>query len=467
MAAAVVAAGAWGAKAPAQAAEAAKPPAQQLVALDAVVGIVGDTPITRYEVMDQLFATEQALAAAGSRIPSRSVAKAYLDTIVNKMIDDQVLLAKAKDFKIDVPDLAIATHADEVVKQTRAQFPTEQMFRDSLQASGLGTPDDYRKFLIDRLRSDTTIGLVYETMRDSNMITPVNVSEAQVAAEFKKFLDSPNPPRRPATMQFRQLIIAPRASAAAKVAAKAKAESLLARIKAGASFDSVAKRESMDPSTRDGGGDLGFVPRGKLLPEFDRVLFGAFALLPGEIAPVTETALGFNIIQALKGSNPTEVHARYILIRPTIDSADIERIHKLADSLVTRIKAGVPFDTLAGRFNDYAGGEDAGLMQAAAFDSLPESYRLALAGAKVGDVVDFPIATAIPGVSKYAVAQVVMVEPGGLMTLDDARERLRAQLSQAAAVRRVLDQMRKQIYIKVDMGRVYSILDELPLPPGR
>ena len=53
----------------------------------------------------------------------------------------------------------------------------------------------------------------------------------------------------------------------------------------------MAKRESMDPGTKALGGDLGWNRRGSgLVPEFEAMMF---ALRPGEVSPVIETAFGY------------------------------------------------------------------------------------------------------------------------------------------------------------------------------
>jgi preprotein translocase subunit SecD len=55
--------------------------------------------------------------------------------------------------------------------------------------------------------------------------------------------------------------------------AKKKAQDLLDQIKKGADFAQLAKDNSEDPGSKDKGGDLGFVKKGTLVPEFDKVLF--------------------------------------------------------------------------------------------------------------------------------------------------------------------------------------------------
>ena len=76
---------------------------------------------------------------------------------------------------------------------------------------------------------------------------------------------------------------------------KAKAEKILADIKAGGDFASLAKEHSADKSNADKGGDLGFFARGKMVPEFETA---AFTLAKaGDLSGVVETKFGFHIIQ--------------------------------------------------------------------------------------------------------------------------------------------------------------------------
>jgi parvulin-like peptidyl-prolyl isomerase len=83
-------------------------------------------------------------------------------------------------------------------------------------------------------------------------------------------------------------------SSAADARARARADSLLARLKAGADFARLARENSDDEATRDDGGDLGEFGRGAMLPEFERA---AFALQPGQMSGVVRSSAGYHIIR--------------------------------------------------------------------------------------------------------------------------------------------------------------------------
>ena len=75
---------------------------------------------------------------------------------------------------------------------------------------------------------------------------------------------------------------------------KAKAEEVLKQAKSGADFAELAKKYSEDDSNAKQGGDLDYFGKGKMVPEFDQVVF---AMAPHAISDLVKTQFGYHIIK--------------------------------------------------------------------------------------------------------------------------------------------------------------------------
>jgi len=421
-----------------------------VVPLDAIVAVVGDQPITRFDLREAVLGKVQRGEA---KEPTDSIQAAALDsTVLDDLIQDELLIQKAKDMKIDVLDAELTPDVDRQVRDIRSRYPNESDFRSALVKAGIGTPEEYRRFLMDQFRRQLTRQKVLRKLTQDGKINPVNVTDAEVAAEFdraKEFI-----PKRPAMVTFRQIVIAPQATAKAREAARQKAESILVELKTGADFEKLAKRESMDPQTKETGGDIGWARRGENLPDYDRWLFGngfLAPLSPGQLSSVVELPLGYYIIRVDR-VQPGEVKAHQIVIVPKVDSADVNRARLLADSVAKLFQKGTPFDSLTKKYHDYAGKEETNV-PAWVRDSLPTSYQAAFDGKKVQDIVTFQIPGSAqrPDVPKFVVAQLTSVEEAGDRTLDEMKTAVRSELSQRGGVRKYIDSLKRQTYVAIHL----------------
>jgi peptidyl-prolyl cis-trans isomerase SurA len=432
------------------------------IRLDAIAAIVGDQIITYNDLRDAIIAKIQRREIEQPK--DSVVARKIEHDVLDDLIQDELIIQKAKDLKVEVTDADISPQVDRQLKETRAQFPNEGAFRAELVKAQLGTPEDFRRYLTAQYRRQFIRDRVMRKLQQDGKIIPIQVSDAEISAEFdraKAFL-----PPKPASVTFKQIVIAPQPTAAAKEVARVKAESILAQLKSGADFEKIAKRESMDPLTKETGGDLGWTRRGPNFPEFERWLFGTNYQLPtppGQMTPVFETPYGYHIVRVDR-AQPGEVKARQILIVPKIDSADFQRAAKLADSVAGLWRAGTPFDSLAKKFHDYAGKEETSLLTPWPRDSLPQTYQAGFRDKKAGDIVAFQITGSAqrPEVPKYVVSQLITVDEGGERTLPEMREAVRTELAQRGGVRRYIDQLKKQTFVQVKLDETMPIEAKKP-----
>jgi parvulin-like peptidyl-prolyl isomerase len=116
------------------------------------------------------------------------------------------------------------------------------------------------------------------------------------------------------------------------VNSEAEAQDILARLNAGEDFAALAGQYSVDVTSKDNGGDLGWFPRGGLLvPEVEEA---AFSMTPGQLSSVIQTGWGYHIVQTLEFAPEREIafETRQRLIERAIeqwrlglrDGADIQ-----------------------------------------------------------------------------------------------------------------------------------------------
>jgi peptidyl-prolyl cis-trans isomerase D len=86
--------------------------------------------------------------------------------------------------------------------------------------------------------------------------------------------------------------------------ARAKAEDVLKQVKAGGDFAKLAEKYSDDPGSAKSGGELGWIGRGRTVPEFEKA---AFSLGKGQTSDLIKSSYGFHIIRV---EDKQEAHLR-------------------------------------------------------------------------------------------------------------------------------------------------------------
>lgn len=134
--------------------------------------------------------------------------------------------------------------------------------------------------------------LQYVLVSPKTFIKPA--TDGQVERYYKEHAAEFEKPRR-AKVAHILVRVPPVGGSEAEEKAKAKAEAVLKRVRAGENFAKLAKEISEDPASAGAGGDLGYVARGEMVPAFEQA---AFALKKGEVSkePV-RTPFGYHAIK--------------------------------------------------------------------------------------------------------------------------------------------------------------------------
>lgn len=407
-------------------------------AVDHVVAVVGNVPILSSQVEERIFANQQQ----GRQVPSNADSlQAMRRQVLSDLVDEEVLVQAAeRDTTIHVTDQDVADAVDQQIRQIRASFTSELQFKDELKKAGFISPEEYRRWLTDQQRRTLLQNHLIQGLFDNEKLKPITPTDQELRDYFNS---APNKETRKAAVAFKQLVVAPRASAAARAVARATADSIAKALRAGADFATAARRFSEDPGSREQGGDLGWFRRGQMVRAFDDI---AFRLKPGVISDPVETPFGFHVIQ-VERIQPTEVQARHILITPKVTAAEADSAHALASRLHALVAGGAPFDSLQRIYSDSSEERSFDLVPV---DQLPAAYRLVI-GADSGVTTDvFPLPNPADSLrTKWAFAQVTGRRAEGPLKFEEVKDELRPQLAKQLAVQRYVSRLRRDTYVEV------------------
>jgi peptidyl-prolyl cis-trans isomerase SurA len=406
-------------------------------AVDRVVAVVGDDPVLASQLEEEIYAQR----ANGSAPPSNpdelaTACKAALDRIV----DVEVLIQQAaRDTSIKVSDQEIADGVEEQIRNIRDRFSSEVDYRNELKKAGFQTPEEYRRWLTEQQRRAALQNRLIDKMKSDGKLKPVQPTEK----EMRDYFDAQKSQlgERPATVSFRDIVIAPKPSPEAKDRAYALADSILLALRRGADFATAARRFSMDPASKEQGGDLNWFRRGVMVPEFEKV---AFSLKPGVISEPVETSFGYHLIQVQR-IQPAEIQARHILIMPDVTQENADSALALANRVHAALVAGAPFDSLQRLYHDPAEEKQAEEVPA---NQLPDEFKSGIGDADSGAVVPVFVLQKDAGVrQKFVVLQVTERRAAGAIRYEDVRDQVRKRLGDELSVRRYIDHLRHATYI--------------------
>jgi peptidyl-prolyl cis-trans isomerase SurA len=100
-------------------------------------------------------------------------------------------------------------------------------------------------------------------------------------------------------------------------------------------FSTLARLYSEDEGTRRRGGELGFMGRGQLVPEYANVAFNLQD--PAKVSKIVESEFGFHIIQLIE-KRGDRINTRHILLKPKVEEKDLEAAINRLDTIAKDIR---------------------------------------------------------------------------------------------------------------------------------
>src|SRR2546426_1114852 len=375
------------------------------------VAEVGGQPITILEVQHQL----QRLSSGG-RIP-KALEPLYAQQIVKQLVYQRLLELEAQRLGLRVTD-------QERAERIRSVLPAA-FVGDSFVGMERYAADVRDRFQMDVPEFEELVrqGLLEEKFRRL-------VTDGKLRAAYNESIDRYRVPNR---VRHSHILFKTVGKTDAEVEEiRKKAEEALKKAKRpGAKFDELAKQYSEDTS-KDKGGDLGWILQGQTVPEFEKV---AFSLAPGAISDLVKTQYGFHIIKVMEHENARTQsfeEVRGAILAPLL----AEKAERLAAEETNKISAAirksskVSLDEIAKEFHLTVGET----RPVAANEPMPELGRAPRFGETVFQLRVGDLSAPIRTDRGYVVLSVKEIQPAHPGTLAEVRDKVTSDIRREKSV---------------------------------
>lgn len=282
--------------------------------IDEIVWVVGDDAILRSDIEAQRL----EMQVSGQRISGDPYC-----VIPEQMAIQKLFLNQAKIDSIDVSESQIIQEADRwinyVINQLGSKEKTEEYFNKKISQI-----KEERKEMIREQQ-------IVEQMK-RKLIGEIKLTPADVRRYYNQ-LPQDSLPIIPTTVEVQIITVEPKISFEEIDAIKARLREFTDQINRGEKeFSTLALLYSEDPESSKRGGELGFLSKTSLLPEFANVAFNLTD--PKRVSSIVETEYGFHIIQLIE-KRGDRINCRHILLRPKVSESAMDEAFVKMDSLYT------------------------------------------------------------------------------------------------------------------------------------
>jgi len=249
-------------------------------ALVPAAATVNGERITQGEVQSEVDTFEETseFKQLAQQQDPESVRRQFEQATLSRLVRRAVLVPLAEEQNVDVSQGEI----DDQIEQIKSSLPSEEEYQKALEDRGLTQAD------VEQLVGDQLL--------EQKLRTKVTADEVPSDEELRAEFDA-NPEQFSQTRS--QHILVEKEEQAMELSSRLQAAP---EKEVGDLFTKLAKQFSTDPSAKKNGGDLGFLPAGQLVPEFEAA---AAKLTIGEVSTPVSSQFGFHVIRVIDRKEPS------------------------------------------------------------------------------------------------------------------------------------------------------------------
>ncbi|MBT4882200.1 MAG: peptidylprolyl isomerase [Flavobacteriales bacterium] len=245
-------------------------------------------------------------------------------------------------------------------EEIEAEIDTRLSYFES-QLGSAKKVEDYFGKSIDKIELELTKVIEDQFLAQrmqAQLTSAIKVTPAEVKEVYSLLADA-EIPTMPTQVEVAQIVIKSEITTEQKDKIRSKLNSFRDRVYNGEDFKMLATLYSDDPGSATNGGELGFVNRGDLVPEFERA---AFRLKEGEISEVVESQFGYHIVQLIERRGE-QINVRHILIKAKVNATALYAAKQKMDNIAKEINDGIiTFDDAVTKYSDDENKANGGLL---------------------------------------------------------------------------------------------------------
>jgi peptidyl-prolyl cis-trans isomerase SurA len=291
--------------------------AQNPVVVDKVLAVIGDNVVLLSDVEAQFQQLKQ-------QDPEAKYGPSDRCQLFENILLDRLFLSQAQLDSVTSTPEEVEAELDRRIKYFISIFGSKDKLEEYYGKSVLELKDDFKDDIEKQLVTDKMKGKVFSGLK---------ISPAEVKEYFER-IPKDSVPYFNSELELGQIIMFPKVSQSEKKRALKKIQDLRTEILQGADFSVKAIQYSEDPGSYLDGGNLGYINRGELVPEFEAV---AYKLKEGELSEPVETPFGYHLI-IVDEKRGDKLKARHILIKPKVTSSDLTIVRERMDSIAHQLK---------------------------------------------------------------------------------------------------------------------------------